>query len=173
MKGHLILVGLPGAGKSTVGPLAARELGWAYLDLDELIEQRTGHSVADIFTEQGEAAFRELERTLTIELRTLPPMVLSPGGGWVTTPGNVELLRPPGTMFYLEVSVSTALSRMGVGVEARPLLAGPDAEGKLGALLDARKTSYLQANHTVSVEMLTPTAIAHRIVALARAATTD
>src|SRR5215207_8822569 len=73
--GHLILVGLPGVGKSTVGAAVAERLGRPFLDFDAEIERREGKSVADIFAERGEAAFRDLERALTEEARTAPGMV--------------------------------------------------------------------------------------------------
>jgi shikimate kinase len=167
--GHLILVGLPGAGKSTVGPEVARRLGCAFLDFDAEIERRERRSVAQIFAQFGEPAFRALERSLTHELRDAAPMVLAPGGGWVATPGNVELLRPPGIVVYLAVSPAKALERLGHEKALRPLLAGDDPSGALSALLERRKEFYLQANHTVSTESLGPSAVADCIVALAGA----
>ena len=173
MAGHVILVGLPGAGKSTVGPLVARALGREFLDFDVEIARREGRTVAQIFADDGEERFRALERALTIELRRALPMVLAPGGGWVTTAGSLELLSPPGTVVYLAVSPAVALQRMGEDVGSRPLLAGSDPETVLSGLLAHRHDSYLQANHTVSTDSLTPFEIADRIVALAGVGTAD
>ena len=173
MTGHLILVGLPGAGKSTVGPLVARALGRGFLDFDAEIARREGRTVAEIFASDGEARFRALERALTAELRAAAPMVLAPGGGWLTSQGNLEALRPPGIVVYLEVSVPTALERMGAATSTRPLLATGEPGPALSAILEARERLYLQANHTVSTELHSPEAIASRIVALAGAGTTD
>lgn len=173
MAGHLILVGLPGAGKSTVGPLVAQALQRAFLDFDAEIARREGRSVAQVFATDGEARFRALERALTVELQGAPPMVLAPGGGWVTTAGSLELLSPPAIIVYLAVSPAVALERMGEDLRSRPLLAGSDPETALARLLARRESSYLQANHTVSTDTLTPKEIADCIVALARAGTTN
>ena len=80
-KPHIILVGLPGAGKSTVGALLGAKLGRTFLDFDAEIERREGMTIAQIFGERGEGSFRELERKLTAELKDLGNMVLAPGGG--------------------------------------------------------------------------------------------
>ena len=94
-KPHIILVGLPGAGKSTVGTILAQKLGRTYLDFDIEIERREGMPIAQIFGELGEGGFRELELKLTEELKDLGNMVLAPGGGWITQPQVVALIRPP------------------------------------------------------------------------------
>src|ERR1044072_6860459 len=88
---HLVLVGLPGAGKSTVGKAVAGRLGRTFFDFDLEIERRQGKTIAEIFGEKGEGHFRELERALTEELRLMGNMILAPGGGWVTSPDVVRL----------------------------------------------------------------------------------
>ncbi|MBI1809937.1 MAG: shikimate kinase [Gemmatimonadetes bacterium] len=173
MKGHIILVGLPGSGKSTVGAALAAAIGRAFLDFDEEIARRAGRTVAEIFAADGEAHFRAAERALTAELQGAEPMVLAPGGGWIATPGNLELLRPPGTVVYLAVSPLTALDRMGSEVVTRPLLAATERAEALEALLERRKPLYLQANHVVSTDLLAPDDVVRRIVALAGVGTTD
>src|SRR6185503_1973015 len=94
-KPHIILVGLPGAGKSTVGALVAEKLGRTFLDFDAEIERREGMPISQIFGERGEAGFRQLERKITEELKDFGNMILSPGGGWVMDQEGVALLRPP------------------------------------------------------------------------------
>jgi shikimate kinase len=152
---HLILVGLPGAGKSGVGKYLARRLGRRFMDFDVEIARREGKSVAAIFAQHGEAHFRELEHALTAELRSVAGMVLAPGGGWVTRPGTVALLRPPARLAYLEVTPATAVRRMGTGVANRPLLQGSDPVGELDRLLRARQRAYEEADFVVNVERLT------------------
>ena len=98
---HLILVGLPGAGKSTVGRGVAERLARTFLDFDLEIERRQGKTIAEIFGEKGEGHFRQLERALTEELRLMGNMILAPGGGWVSSPEVVGMLRPPGRLIYL------------------------------------------------------------------------
>lgn len=157
---HLVLVGLPGSGKTTVGRFMARALGAGFLDFDEEIEHREGASVASIFADRGEAAFRALETRLTRELAARPGMVLSPGGGWITGEGNVALLRPPARLIHLDVSVPTAVVRLGAGLERRPLLAGPAAASRLEALAAARLPLYGSADAAIDTEMLTPQQVA-------------
>ncbi len=165
---HLVLVGIPGSGKTSVGRELARALRWSFLDLDELIAERAGMNVRDIFATHGEGHFRALEREATEQLaQAAEPVVVAPGGGWITVPGLVELVRPPAQLVWLKVSPQKALERMGKGVAERPLLAGPAPLGALAAISAAREHFYLQADHTVSVETMTPMEAAHTIVALA------
>jgi shikimate kinase len=151
---HLILVGLPGAGKSTVGRRVARRLGRAFVDFDREIERRSGLPIPRIFEELGEPRFRELEMELTRELAGAPPAVLAPGGGWITVPGALALLRPPGRMIYLRVRPDVALLRMGRRRELRPLLRTANPEAELARLLRVREPAYLQADHVVDVDRL-------------------
>lgn len=163
---HLILVGLPGAGKSTVGALLADELGRPLLDFDTEIARREGMPIPDIFGQRGEAHFRELEHALTVELTEFGGMVLSPGGGWVARPDNLTLLRPPARMIYLKISSSIALERMGASATSRPLLNRPNPKGELDRLLSARILVYESADIVVNVDHVDPHGVTHRIVEL-------
>lgn len=166
---HLVLVGIPGAGKSTVGRELAARLQWPFIDIDEEIEAREGMTVNELFAKRGEAHFRAMEREMTERLATMDvPAVVAPGGGWITVPGLVELLRPPARLIWLRLSPERALARLGAGVEARPLLSGQVPLASLTAILTAREEYYLQADHTVSVEMMTPLDAVDDILALAR-----
>jgi shikimate kinase len=167
--GHLVLVGLPGAGKSTIGRAAARMLGRPFLDFDLEIERRTGRTVARFFAEHGEPAFREAEVALTRELAAAPPMVLSPGGGWVTNAGVIALLRPPGRLIHLRISPSEALRRLSRSRVVRPLLAQADPAARIHALWEARKGLYGQADAEIDVELVDSQQVVESVVALARA----
>ena len=168
VKPHIILVGLPGAGKTTVGRAAALELKRPFLDFDAEIERREYLSIAEIFGSKGEPHFRSLERKLTEELRTVGNMVLSPGGGWMSNPGCLDLLRPPSMLIYLKVRPEVALTRMGKDVVRRPLLQRPDPIGELRHLLWSRESLYSQADHTVSADLMTLQQAVDNIVVLAR-----
>lgn len=166
---HIVLVGIPGAGKSTVGRELAARLQWPFVDLDEEIAARERMSVSEIFATRGEAHFRTLEREATERLALVEEAaVVAPGGGWIAVPGLVDLIRPPGRLLWLRVSPARALERLGRGVEARPLLSGPDPLAALTVILTAREAFYLQADYTVSVEMMTPIDAVEAILALAR-----
>jgi len=82
VKRHVVLIGLPGSGKSTVGRLVAERLGAAFVDIDAIIERREGRPIALIFAEKGEAAFREMERKEMETTLAAEPAVIAPGGGW-------------------------------------------------------------------------------------------
>lgn len=166
---HLVLLGLPGAGKSTVGPLVAEALGRAFVDLDLEIEQRERRSISEIFATHGEGAFRALERVRSAELlaRGNSPIVLATGGGWVEDPENRTLLTAYCVAAYLRVSPRVAVARMAAEVAARPLLAGDDPEKKLCELLARRESIYVQSQYTLSVDSMTPSEVASSIVALA------
>ena len=160
---HIVLVGLPGSGKSTVGLLLGRQLNRQFLDFDAEITRREGMSVAEIFGQRGEPTFRQLEHNLTRELSELGNMVLAPGGGWVTHPQTVALLHPPAMLIYLRVAPETALKRMGASAAGRPLLMRPNPRGELDRLLESRRAAYEQADLVVDVERVDAQEVAYQI----------
>jgi shikimate kinase len=170
---RIVLVGLPGAGKSTVGPLVAERLGWAFVDLDLEIERTAGRTVPEIFAHEGEEGFRRRERGATLAMAEWPGLVLAPGGGWLLDPTNLKALGAGTEVVHLQVSPAVAAVRLGPASARRPLLAGPSTVQRLEELWEARKSIYLQANHTLSVDLLSPDAAASYIVALASRGTGD
>lgn len=163
-KPHIILVGLPGAGKSTIGMLLATKLAKTFLDFDLEIERREGMPVTQIFGERGEPGFRELERKLTEELREFGNMILAPGGGWVADATVVELLRPPAKLVYLRVKPETALRRLASEANARPLLNRPDPIGELTRIFEARKEAYQSADLEIGAEIMTAEQVTNEII---------
>lgn len=142
---RVALVGFMGAGKSAVGRVLARRLRWRLLDFDREIERRAGRTVAEIFREEGEAAFRAREAEITAEAAGLEGVVLAPGGGWAAQPGLWDRLGS-GTLFvWLRVTPATVLGRVAASPGKRPLLAGPDAGPTAERLLAEREPWYRRA----------------------------
>lgn len=135
----IVLVGFMGAGKTTVGRLLARRLGLPFADSDHVIEERAGRPVAQIFASDGEAAFRELERNVVLDLLAGPDAVLALGGGAVQDPVTRAAVAAR-TAVHLEVGEPQVRARVG-GDPRRPLLAGSD----LAVLLRQRRPHYEEA----------------------------
>jgi len=164
---HLILVGLPGSGKTTIGQAVAEKTGRTFLDIDLEIERREGRSISQIFAERGEPYFRKKEREVTEELTLVGNMIVSPGGGWVTDPEVVALVCPPSQLVYLKVRPATALKRLGPMRSMRPLLSRPNPLGELERLLNARKSAYESASYIVDTELLNPQRVTEKVIELA------
>ena len=167
MKKHIVLIGLPGAGKTTAGPLVAAELKTRFVDLDELIEQEQGLSVRDIFVQQGERAFREMEQAVAARVFEKEPLVMAPGGGWSAQPGAIERAQARGFIVYLRTSPELAAQRVGQG-RTRPLLGGANPEERMRELLTAREGFYKRANVTVGTDERSAKEVAREITVLAR-----
>ncbi len=154
MKPNLILVGLPGCGKTTIGRAAAKVLGWPFIDFDTEIERRAHASVQEIFARHGEPHFRSLEQELTKELVTCSRTMMSAGGGWVTNTDSVALLRQTGRIIYLRATPSLLIQRLAVARVPRPLLQVPDPLGMLERIEAERRPLYEQADHTIDTEVV-------------------
>lgn len=159
-----VLVGPPGAGKTTVGTLLAERLAVPFADTDALVEVRAGCSVADIFTGQGEAAFRELERATVAEALAAHDGVLALGGGAVLA-GTTRDALAGHPVVLLEVGMAAGVRRTGLST-ARPLLAGVNPRATFAALLADRLPLYRAvARHTVVTDDLAPAAVCEAVLA--------
>lgn len=139
MPPRLVVVGPPGAGKSTIGSLVAQRLSLPFADSDELVEQRSGRTVADIFIDEGETVFRELERVAVADLLARERGVISLGGGAVLD-SRTEADLGGCTVAFLDVSIADAAKRVGFA-SSRPLLSvNPRAQWT--ALMATRRPVY-------------------------------
>lgn len=158
-----MLVGPPGSGKTTVGRVVARRLGTPFTDVDALIVERAGKSIADVFTEDGEDVFREMERAVVAEQLTSAEGVLALGGGSVLDPGTRALLREHRVVSLL-VGLADGVRRTGMST-ARPLLAGVNPRATFKALLDARAPLYREvATVEVDTSRRSPNQIAREVL---------
>jgi shikimate kinase len=139
--GNIFLVGMMGAGKTTVGRLLARRLGKAFVDTDHEIQKRTGVAIPTIFEIEGEAGFRRRESAVLAELARGSNLVFATGGGIVLAPENRRLLQENGTVVYLKASVEELFARTRHD-RNRPLLQTADPRGRLAELFAARDPLY-------------------------------
>jgi shikimate kinase len=154
----VVLVGPPGAGKSTVGRLVAERRGVGFRDTDDDVEQVAGQSISDIFVDQGEAAFRTLERAAVEHALAEHDGVLALGGGSVVDDDTRARLAPHRVVF-LDVGLADAAARVGLNRD-RPLLLG-NPRGQLRSMLAQRRPLYAEvATVTVSTDGRTPADVA-------------
>ena len=141
---NIILTGFMGTGKTAVGREVAARLGRPFVDLDDLIVQRAGKSIPEIFAQDGEPAFRALEAAVCGEMAAPAGLVIATGGGAVVNPANREALAAGGTVICLETDLETILQRVGRG-DDRPMLASPDRVARIRELLAARARGLCHA----------------------------
>jgi shikimate kinase len=160
---RIVLTGFMGSGKSTVGPLFARRMGWQFLDVDEVIEAEAQTTIAEIFSRQGEAAFRELEHATIARLIANDSLVLALGGGAIENAATRTLLTTdPGTLLiHLEVELATTLARCRGTEGARPVLAD---EANLAGRYERRLPLYRTAHHSIPADLLTPAQVVDAIL---------
>ena len=171
MAKHVTLVGMMGAGKSTVAPTLAEKLGRQVIEVDALIEREEGMPIGEIFIAKGEAHFRKREHEIISRLINEPPAVLSLGGGAFQWEATRELLLAATVVFYLSASVEVICARLQAGTAARPLLSTPgiDLEATIRDLLERRGAYYGLAHYRVETDMHDPEDVARSIVTLREA----
>lgn len=147
-RGNIFLVGLMGAGKTTIGKSLASRLDKTFIDSDHEIQKRTGVAIPVIFDIEGEAGFRKRESEMLRELVKLDNVVLATGGGAVLDKENRELLRQSGTVVYLRAAVDD-LWRRTRHDKNRPLLQTPDPHAKLCELYLQRDPIYCETAHII------------------------
>ncbi len=167
MKRHILLVGLPGSGKTTIGRLVADRLGTGFIDTDMVIVRKMQMPIARIFAIHGEARFRELERETMAHALEGPACVLAPGGGWAVQPGQLDGALQNSFVVYIKTMAMTAAKRAG-GDNARPVLAGEDPMEQMRNLLQEREPFYSRADAEIKNDVKTAEAAADEIVELVR-----
>lgn len=168
MRRHVVLVGLPGVGKSAVGRLVADALPAPLLDIDLILVRQMGMPIAQIFGMVGEPRFRAMERDAVRTAQAREPAVIVPGGGWAAQPGQMQESRGGSLLIYLKCGVATAAKR-GEHGEVRPLVAGAaDPVERIRSLLAAREPYYKLADYEVATDAKPVQTVADDVVRLAR-----
>jgi shikimate kinase len=150
----LVLVGFSCSGKTTLGRNMARRLRMRFVDSDRYIEEMTGRSIPDIFREDGEAAFRAIEREAIAQIASERRQVISTGGGAFVDPDNRDALRNGNLVVHLQVRPETVVDRLrnSRSGRPRPLLETADPLQRVIELMDARKDAYTAAHVTIGVD---------------------
>ncbi len=146
---NVYLIGMMGAGKSTVGQQLAKRLSYRFADTDTIIEQAAG-PIADLFANEGESAFRELETQVLSQLAPYTRMAIATGGGIIIERKNWSYLQH-GVVVWLDTPTEVLLERLS-GDRTRPLLQAPDPQKVLETLLNQRRSLYAQADVTVAIQ---------------------
>jgi shikimate kinase len=149
---NLALIGFMGTGKTSVGRLVADQLGFEFLDTDELIQIRAGRTIADIFAKEGEPAFRQLERQVVQELSNREKTVIATGGGLPTNAENLAALKSFALVICLWASAEKIWERVR-NQSHRPLLHDADPQKKIRDLLAVRKPFYHQADVLINTDL--------------------
>lgn len=163
----IILTGYMCAGKTTVGRALAKKLGQTFYDLDWYIEERFHTKVGQIFSEQGEAKFRDLERRMLHEAAEFENIVLACGGGTPCFFDNANYMNSVGQTFYLKATPDTIVSHLAMSRGERPLLKGKTPEelrAFIAAQLQEREPWYAKARHTIDVNVLDSFSKIHLVV---------
>ena len=164
MKGrNIFLIGMMGCGKSVTGLKLAELLKYKYIDLDLLIEKVAKKSINQIFKEDGEEKFRELETNCLKESIKIPSLIVSTGGGIVTKSENWGILRQ-GTVIWIDTDQEIALERLKNEIEKRPLLDGEDLNNLYASIMQARKDLYSQADLRIEVKKESIKEVAMKII---------
>jgi shikimate kinase len=165
---NLYLIGYRGSGKSTVAPLVADQLGWTFRDSDDLVEAESGLTIAEVFSQQGESAFRKLESRVISGLARQSRVVISLGGGAPMFPENRQSIRNSGKTVWLKADAGLLWGRIsgdGTSAQRRPDLTDQGGLAEVQSLLTERGPVYNAcADYTLAIGSMTPQEIADRIV---------
>ncbi|HXG47731.1 MAG TPA: shikimate kinase [Methylomirabilota bacterium] len=160
---NIALIGFMGTGKTATGRLVAAQLRFEFVDTDELIERRAGKTITRVFAEDGEPAFREMERQVVAELASRRHVVIATGGGLGANPANLASLKTHALVVCLWATPEGIWRRVN-GQSHRPLLSGPDPMARIRALLAERTPVYRQADVLVNAEHRSVREVAQHVI---------
>lgn len=160
---NIVLIGFMGSGKTVVGRLVADKLGYKFIDTDKIIEERIGKTISDIFNDEGERYFREIESNIVKELSELSGHVISTGGGIVVNQDNLTCLKSGGFTVWLKAAPESIYRRV-VSESHRPLLNVKDPLNEIKRLLSHRERLYSEADISVETDNLDIEKIADIII---------
>ncbi len=162
---NVVLIGFMGTGKSVVGRALAQRLRRPFVDVDERIEQAAGRPIRKIFAEEGETAFRGMERAMIAEMTRGDGQVIATGGGALLDEANLAALKKTGWLVWLTAAPDVILQRIG-DPSSRPLLNVEDPKGRLTELLGLRQATYAKADAAVETSARSIDEIVDEIVQL-------
>jgi shikimate kinase len=162
-KRNIILCGFMATGKSSVGKRLAAKMRYQFLDMDSLIEAETGRTIPQIFSSQGEPAFRALESRMVERIAGWTGYVVATGGGTIVNPQNLETLKRCGVVISLTADIRTILLRSGKG-DTRPLLQGENKLERIRQLMEQREPFYARADIVLDTSTLNINQVVRRLV---------
>lgn len=160
---NIVLIGFMGAGKTSVGKVIAKKLGFEFVDVDEVIEKATGMEISEIFSKFGESRFRDIEEEMIKLITQKKRQVIATGGGVVLRDKNMKRLKKGGVIFCLKASENVIFERLKQTTN-RPLLQVENPEERIKELLQKRMPLYEKADFIIDTEGLTPEEVAEKII---------
>lgn len=160
---NIVMVGMMGAGKTTVGELLATKLNRELKDIDRVIEQEQKKSIIEIFTDDGEEAFRKLESETIEKFSNMSDLIISTGGGALEKANNLSNLQKNGIIIYLKADIEELFKRVKNETQ-RPLLKEQDPLEVIKKLIKKREKFYLMANITIITDNKSPEKITEEII---------
>jgi len=161
---NIVLTGFMATGKSSVGKILAGRLGWAFYDTDDMIEEQTGHSIADLFSKGGEEPFRELEAHTVSLVALMDKAVIATGGGAPLRASNMDELEKNGVVFCLTAKPGTVWERLRDDPATRPLLRGDESRRRIEELLETRRSVYARCRSAIATDGLSPEKVVERVL---------
>lgn len=163
MDKNIYLVGFMGTGKTTVGKLLSQTLKRRFVEMDDMIEEREGVKIADIFSKKGESYFRKAEKNLLKEIAQQNNLIISCGGGIVIDEENIRIIKSTGIMICLEADAGTIYERI-KQYSHRPLINVPSPQKEIEELIRKRTPFYRKAHFFIDTARFAPTEAVERIV---------